>query len=64
MAMVFMWTPPGGSPTDLGNQVVRLGSITGLITSGSLGQAGISTLKLDNPGGALTLTGLRPFWVV
>lgn len=62
-------TPAGaGWIVDLGNQAVRLGDETGLITHAELGVVGVSSLRFDDPDGTAghngdAIVGLKQFSV-
>lgn len=49
--------------TALASGNVRLGDINGLAQTANQGEAAFSNLTVDDPAGALTFVGLRPFWV-
>lgn len=71
MAYYYSEPPSPGDPgwnEDLGNMVVRLGSMAGLVTNAEMGSPGISTIIFDDLTGAIghdgdDITGLKYFSV-
>ena len=58
MAMRFLL-----NGVDMGQAVVRLGKVPGLITEAELGAVGIAGIPFDDPAGTLTVAGWQTFTV-
>lgn len=68
MALVFRYSDPKGvdepaETVDLGNEVVRLGTVT-LVQSADQGQTSTSSLVLDDPDGSLAINGYRALTIL
>lgn len=67
MTLVFKYrntTGAGAYDLDIGNQRVRLGEMPGLVQRAELGEAGASTITIDDLSADLTLLGLQWFTVI
>lgn len=63
MSLRWYWGPPGGGVEEIDTAILA-GSVQGQEQSGDLGNAGMSSIVFDNPGGTLAISGLRPFKMV
>src|SRR3990167_7388718 len=50
--------------SQLAAGTVRIDEVTGLTSSAESGTVGMSQIVIDDPDGSLTITGLKPFYVV
>lgn len=75
MTQIYYYSTPPSPPSDpgwtvdLGDQIVRLGSIAGLVTNAEMGSPGISSIIFDDLTGTIghdgdDITGLKYFHVV